>query len=184
MGDFKIREAWNRQEKRYNDFMSGKEVGTPERSPTPFPLDVYRQRREESRGPLKVGPRTTIKREESPIASTEAAEAAEATTTPKPATVTNRLGATSSSETEAGVGSRVPDGQNSMGEGSSRQENNSESPLTFSEKEYKEAMMRDMGLHTLRMEDPAEFVRLMAIVQAEYATFRGRMLKNGAIEVV
>jgi hypothetical protein len=184
MAELKIKQAWERQETRYNTWTRKRAVGTVERSPTPFPLDVYRQRREESRSPLNVRPRTTIKREETPLASVESREATEEATTPKPATVTNRLGAASSLESEAQVSSRVADRQNSMGEDSRGQENNSESPLTFSEKEYKEAMMRDMNLHTLRTEDPAKFVRLMAIVQAEYATFRGHMLKNGAIEVV
>jgi hypothetical protein len=102
----------------------------------------------------------------------------------KPATVTNRLGATSSSKSEARVSSRVADRRNSMGEDSSGQENNSESPPTFSEKEYKEAMIRDMDLHTLRMQDPAAFERMMAIVQAEYATYRACRLAQGAIEAV
>jgi hypothetical protein len=118
----KLEEAWMKQEERYNKWKRRREVGTVERSPTPFPLDVYRRRREESRGPLKVRRGTTIKREETPRASTEATEpatprpgttikreetprasteATEAATTPKPPMVTNRPGATSSSENKA-----------------------------------------------------------------------------------
>ncbi|GFF63978.1 hypothetical protein IFM51744_11189 [Aspergillus udagawae] len=184
MADIKIKEAWNRQEARYNDWITGNEIGNAERSPTPFPLDVYRLRREESRGPLNVRPRTTIKREETPLASVESREATEEATTPKPATVTNRLGATSSSETEAQVGSRVPDTQNSMEEGSSGQENNSESRPTFSQKQYKEAMIKDMDLDTLRREDLQAYVQALALIQAQYATYKAYMLKHGAIEVV
>ncbi|GIJ92776.1 hypothetical protein Asppvi_002054 [Aspergillus pseudoviridinutans] len=181
MAHLKLKEAWIRQEIRYNNWIRGAEVGTVERSPTPFPLDEYRRRREESRGPLKVRPGTTIKREETPRASTEATEAA---STPKPVTVADRVGTTSRSETEARVTSRAADRQTNMEQDSSGQENNSESQSTFSQKQYKEAMIKDMGLDIMRKEDMQAYVKAMALIQAEYATYRAYMLKHGAVEVV
>jgi hypothetical protein len=204
----KLKEAWMKQEERYNNWIRGVEVGTVGRSPTPFPLDEHRRRREESRGPLKVRRGTTIKREETPRASTEATEApatprpgttikreetprasteaTEAPTTPRPATVANPLGATSSTETEAQAraSSRVTDRQNSFEEGSSGQEDKPASQLTFSEKQYTERMALRMRLEEVREKNLKEYVRLCALIEAEYATYRADMLSRGAIEVV
>jgi hypothetical protein len=208
MADLKISEAWDRQERRYIDWMTQREVSAVQRSPTPFPLDVYRQRREQSRGLVRVRPHIKIEREETPRASTEATEApttprpgttmkreetprvsteaTEAPTTPSPTTVANPLRATSSTETEAQAraSSRVTDRQNSFEEGSSGQEDKPASQLTFSEKQYTERMALRMRLEEVREKNLKEYVRLCALIEAEYATYRADMLSRGAIEVV
>lgn len=167
----KLKEAWIRQEIRYNSWKRRREVSTVERSPTPFPLDVYRQRREESRGPWEARPRITIKREETTLASREATEAP---TTPKPAVGTNRLRATSSSETEARVraSSRITDTQNIVEEGSSGQEDRPVSQRTFSEERFIERMIENMGLEEMRKKKDDKFGEEMAKILAKYDIYR------------
>lgn len=98
MSELRIQKAWELQEKRFNDWEGKRNPGTPGRSPTPFPFDVFYRRKRGGSVLLQARYATAIKREETPFASTQATETA---TTPNPLMVTNRPGATSSSETEA-----------------------------------------------------------------------------------
>ncbi|KAH1970746.1 hypothetical protein KXV92_007586, partial [Aspergillus fumigatus] len=45
MSELRIQKAWELQEKRFNDWEAKCNPGTPGRSPTPFPFDVFYRRK-------------------------------------------------------------------------------------------------------------------------------------------
>ncbi|KAJ8226326.1 hypothetical protein LV156_008996 [Aspergillus fumigatus] len=178
LSELQIWVAWKRQEERFNDWEEKSNPGSPGRLPTPFPFDVFYRRKRRGSVPLQAQYTTSIKREETPLASTEATAAA---TTPELDTVANLPGATGSSDTKAPVRKHAPEKQTNMTEDPSGQQNNSESQVTFSKKQYLEGMLEDMDVDKT---DRTAYVEALALARAHYDTYKAYMLSRGAIEVV
>lgn len=192
LADKKIRQLWDIQEKRHAEWQNG-QMGrrSVDRSPTPFPLDVYEEIRkargsvapEVQRGPT-VNP--TVKREEDSLfvpgpdrkEETPLASGAQTSSpSPPPAASSPAPGA---AEAMVASGSTAPNhGQDGSGNSSAA----NQTPKTFSERQYLENMKQDLDLESVRNRDFGEYVEQMAIVRAKFDAYRGEMERQGYVLV-
>ncbi|BCS00138.1 uncharacterized protein AKAW2_50479S [Aspergillus luchuensis] len=161
----KITEAWEKQEARYNNWEQGLPIGTPSRSPTPCPLDVWQRAKRERSCPVRGHSRDTMKRE--------------ATASPAPDIM--NAGSSDSSESQSGNPVRpIPEGATGAAIDPTTPSDKPASQITFSRKDYVERMTNSMALDKTDMQ---AYVKALAFIEAEYAVYKGHLLANGGVEV-
>ena len=185
LADENIRQLWDVQEKRYAEWENG-QMGrrSSDRSPTPFPLDVYQEFRK-ARGsiPPEVHRGPTVKREEEPLfmpgphrtEGTSLASGNQASTDSSPTST----GARSSETTDAGGSGAPGHGRDGFGNPNADEQK----PKTFSERQYLENMKQDLGLEELQNSDMGKYIEQMALVRAKFDAYRGEMERQGYVLV-
>ncbi|RDH27287.1 hypothetical protein BDQ94DRAFT_185016 [Aspergillus welwitschiae] len=162
----KITEAWEKQETRYNNWEQGLPIGTPSRSPTPCPLDVWQRAKPE---------RSHVPRGQSSITAKR-----EATASPAP----NTINAESNDNSEPQPGNPVRpipvEGATAAATDSTTPSDKPASQITFSRKDYVERMINSMALDKTDMQ---AYVRALTLIEADYAVYKGHLLANGGVEV-
>ncbi|GLA10230.1 hypothetical protein AnigIFM60653_002107 [Aspergillus niger] len=161
-----ITEAWEKQETRYNNWEQGVPIGTPSRSPTPCPLDVWQQAKRE---------RSHVPRGQSSITAKR-----EATASPAPNTIIAE--SNDSSEPQPGNPVRpIPvEGATAAATDSTTPSDKPASQITFSRKDYVERMINSMALDKTDMQ---AYVRALTLIEADYAVYKGHLLANGGVEL-
>lgn len=185
LADDNLRKLWDVQEKRHAEWKNGR-MGrrSSDRSPTPFPLDVYQEIRN-ARGsiPPEVHRGPTVKREDEPLfmpephrkEATPLAPGNQASTDSTPTTT----GARSSETTEAGGSGAPGHGR----DGSANPNAHEQKPKTFSQHQYLENMKQDLGLGELQNSDMGKYIEQMALVRAKFDAYRGEMERQGYVLV-
>ncbi|KAH8430038.1 uncharacterized protein LDX57_007710 [Aspergillus melleus] len=186
LADEKIRQLWDTQEKRYaewdNDQMGQRSL---DRSPTPFPLDVYQNvRRTSGNVPPEAHRSPAVKREEGPLSmagpyhqdSTPMVSGGQAFYDSSPTS----KGPQNLEPTEASSSAAQDHGRDNAGNSNTDQQK----PKTFSQQQYVENMKLDIDLdEELRKTDLGSYMKQMALIRANFDVYRDAMNTHGYVEV-
>ncbi|OJZ79867.1 hypothetical protein ASPFODRAFT_213053 [Aspergillus luchuensis CBS 106.47] len=103
----------------------------------------------------------------------------EATASPAPDIM--NAGSSDSSESQSGNPVRpIPEGATGAAIDSTTPSDKPASQITFSRKDYVERMTNSMALDKTDMQ---AYVKALALIEAEYAVYKGHLLANGGVEV-